>query len=78
MKQAMGQNNNRQGSCHTRHNVCWHWMIFPLTLNGGLHNSADLHESILPPLHAVASTQANSFNCIVNEPIGSELISAQV
>ena len=44
-------------------------------LNGGFHDSAHVRESkfFSSPLHAVARKQATSFNCIVNEPIGSEL-----
>ena len=45
-------------------------------LKVGLHDSAHVHESkyCFSPMHAVASAQASSFNCIVNEPIGGELI----
>ena len=45
-------------------------------LKGGLHDSAHVHEPkyCFSPVHAVASTQASSFNFVVNEPIGSKLI----
>ena len=45
-------------------------------LREGFHDSAHVRESkfFSSPLHAVARTQATSFNCIVNEPVGSELI----
>ena len=44
-------------------------------LKAGLHDSAHAHESkyCFLPVHAVATEQASSFNCIVNEPIESEL-----
>ena len=34
-----------------------------------------MHESkyCFSPVHSVASTQVSSSNCIVNEPVGSEL-----
>ena len=48
----------------------------PTPLQGGFHDSAHVRESkfFSSPLHAVVRTQATSFNCIVNGPIGSELI----
>ena len=50
-----------------------------MLLKGRLHDSAHVRESkyCFSPVHTVASKQASSFNCTVNEPIGSELI-AQV
>ena len=43
---------------------------------GGFHDSAHVRESkfFSSPLHAVARTQATSFNCYVNEPVGSKLL----
>ena len=43
-------------------------------LKGRFHDSEHVHESkyFFSPLHAVASKQASSFNCIVGEPVGSE------
>ena len=45
-------------------------------LTGGFHDSAHVQESkfFSSLLHAVASMHASSFNCIVNEPISTELI----
>ena len=50
--------------------------FYQLSLKGGLRDSAHVHETkyCFSPVHGLASTQASSFNCIVNEPIGSELI----
>ena len=42
-------------------------------LKGGLHDSAHVHESkcCFSPVHAVVSSKASSFNCMVSEPIRS-------
>ena len=61
---------------HTLYTQCQETPVLEKLFNGGFHDSAHVRESnfFSSPLHAVARAQATSFNCIVNEPIGRELI----
>ena len=56
--------------------MSWTLSVALMNLKGGLNDSSHVRESkyCCSPVHAVASKQASSFNCIVNEPVVSELI----